>query len=54
MYDDYYAHQILIYLQQHIPVIESALSVLSKLFPFVALIAVLLLLDRLIKKGDLI
>lgn len=60
MYD--YSRQIYEYLQTHIPALESALSdvrtaVVSlgdKVFPALALIAVLLLVDRLIKRGDLI
>lgn len=60
MYD--YSRQIYEYLQTHIPSIESLLSEIrlavvslgNKVFPALALISVLLLVDRLIKRGDLI
>lgn len=61
MYDEY-GRLIYQYLQEHLPLIETALSdvraaVVSfadKVFPAIAVIAVLMLLDRIIKRGDLI
>lgn len=61
MYETY-SRQIYEYLQTHLPTIETALSEIKsavvslsdKVYPFIALIAVLMLLDRYVKRGDLI
>lgn len=62
MYYDEYSRQIYYYLQSHLPAIETALGEIKtaiqafsdRIFPFVSIIVILLLVDKLIKRGDLI